>query len=212
MKKLTVYAIVALVIIAAIVAVIILMLSQKPGDPEPAAAPEPVASDVSNRELTEYAKDIMRCIVSGDYASLGAVSHPEYGVVFSPYATIDLNANRRFTASQVAELGRDTQEYIWGIYSGTADPIRLTPTEYFKRFVWDADYLQADKIRINRITAKGNALENIDEVFPDARYADFYIAPTNGSDGTDWHSLRLVFEDWEGKLMLSAVVHSEYTI
>lgn len=212
MKKLIIYAVVALVIIGAIVAVIILMLARGPEAKEPAAAPEPIAADASGRELTDYAEDILRCIASGDYASIGAVAHPEYGVVFSPYATIDLSANRRFTASQTAELGSDTQEYIWGIYSGTADPIRLTPAEYFERFVWDADYLRADKVKINKIAAKGNALENIDEVFPDARYVDFYVNPTKGSDGTDWHSLRLVFEEWEGKLMLSAVVHSEYTI
>ena len=212
MKKLIIYAITALVIIGAIVTVIAVMLSHDRGTPEPASAPEPVASDASGRELTDYAESILRFISAGDYASLGAVAHPEYGVVFSPYATIDLSANRRFTAAQISEFGRDAQAYIWGIYNGMADPISLTPAEYFRRFVWDADYLRADKVRINKVSAKGNALENIDEVFPDARYVDFYVAPTKGSDGTDWHSLRLVFEDWNGKLMLSAVVHSEYTI
>ena len=102
MKKLIIYAVVALVIIGAIVAVIILMLARGPEAKEPAAAPEPIAADASGRELTDYAEDILRCIASGDYASIGAVAHPEYGVVFSPYATIDLSANRRFTVSQMA--------------------------------------------------------------------------------------------------------------
>lgn len=210
MKKLTVYAVAAIVVLGVIAAVMISLLT--PDDGKQPAEMNPVETDASGRELTEYAENILTLLSAGDYASLGGVVHPEYGVVFSPYATIDLTANRRFTAAQVAEFDRDTQVYIWGIYDGGAEPIKLTPAEYFARFVWDADYLQADKVRINRVSAKGNALENIDEVFPNARYVDFYIAPTRGSDGTDWHSLRLVFEDFGGVLMLSAVVHSEYTI
>ena len=110
MKKLTLYAVIAVIILGIIAAVIISLLRPDSGR-EPAET-QPVASDVSGRELTEYAENILKHISAGDYASLGAVVHPEYGVVFSPYSTVDLSADRRFTAAQVADFEKDSQTYI----------------------------------------------------------------------------------------------------
>jgi hypothetical protein len=172
-----------------------------------------ISTDATNAELTEYAFKILGYIKTGDYNALSQVVHPEYGVVFSPYATINLASNKCFTAAQVSGFSKDKNQYVWGKYDGKGDPIELTPAEYFKKFVFDKDYTQASEIGLNTIVKSGNSLENIKEVFPDARFVDFYIPGTDqDSGGLDWSSVRLCFEEYKGQLKLTVILHSEWTV
>lgn len=172
-----------------------------------------IKADASNAELTDYAFSILQDIKAGDYEALARSVHPEFGVVFSPYATINLTTNKCFTASQVEGFSQDKNKYVWGKYDGKGDPIELTPTEYFKVFVFDKDYTQASEIGIDTIVKSGNSLENIEELFPKARFVDFYIPGADSeSDGLDWSSIRLGFEEYRGELKLTVVLHSMWTI
>jgi hypothetical protein len=169
--------------------------------------------NASNAELTEYAYQILGYIQNRDYVSLSEAVHPEFGVVFSPYATINLSSNKYFTAAQVAGFGEDKNIYVWGKYDGSGDPIELTPTDYFNRFVFDKDYTGASEIGIDSVVQTGNALENIKEMFPDIRFVDFHISGVDDKlDGLDWSSLRLGFEEYNGVLKLTVILHSEWTI
>ncbi len=167
----------------------------------------------SNAELTAYAFEILGYIKGEDYEALSREIHPEYGIVFSPYATISLSSNKCFTAKQVAEFSKDENHYVWGKYDGSDDPIELKPVEYFKEFVFDKDFTLTPEIGVDTIIESGNSLENITEVFPDARFVDFHIpASDSGTEDLDWTSLRLGFEEFEGQLKLTVVVHSEWTV
>ncbi len=173
----------------------------------------PNSLTVSNAELTAYAFSILNYIKSEDYEALSKVVHPEYGVVFSPYATISLSSNKCFTATQIAGFANDDTQYVWGKYDGSDNPIELTPAEYFKEFVFDKDFTQTPEIGIDTIIKSGNSLENITDVFPDVRFVDFHFpAADSESDGLDWTSLRFGFEEYNGSLKLTVVVHSEWTV
>jgi hypothetical protein len=179
------------------------------------AKPEPISisSDASNAELTNYAFEILGYIKAGDYQALSRGVHPEYGVIFSPYATINLASNKCFTASQVNGFSEDKNKYVWGIYDGNGEPIELTPIEYFETFAFDKDYTLAPEIGVDMIVMSGNSLENIKVVFPNARFVDFHIPGADQeSGGLDWSSIRLGFEDDEGELKLTVILHSEWTI
>ena len=181
------------------------------GRSDGAAAAAP--ADAVNDELIAYAYRILGDIREGDYAALSKAVHPEYGVVFSPYATISLSTDKCFTVSQVAAFGQDDNKYVWGKYDGSGNPIELTVPEYFKAFVFNKDYTLAPEIGIDAIVKSGNSLENITEVFPDVRFVDFYMPGTDSaSGGLDWSSLRLGFEEYRGELKLTVVVHSQWTI
>lgn len=174
---------------------------------------EAMHTDGTNAELMEYAYDILGYIKAGDYAALSQAVHPEYGVVFSPYATINLPSNKRFTASQIEAFPEDKNQYVWGKYDGSGEPIEMTPSEYFKTFVFDKDYTRATEIGVDTIVKSGNSLENIQEVFPNARFIDFHIAGTDPSyEGIDWGSIRLGFENYQGVLKLTVILHSQWTI
>ncbi len=172
-----------------------------------------VSTGPANVGLMEYAYDILGYIKAEDYNALSQAVHPEYGVVFSPYATINLSSNKRFTAVQVGGFSEDKNKYVWGKYDGIGDPIELTPSEYFKMFVFERDFTLAPEIGVNTIIKTGNSLENIKETFPNACFIDFHIPGTDpDAAGLDWSSLRLGFEEYKGELKLTVILHSQWTI
>ena len=175
---------------------------------------EPSQPDsVNNAALTALSYDVLENIKIGDYAALAGMSHPEYGVVFSPSATVTLLTNRRFSPDQIAYFANDSSVYVWGVRSGSDEPIEMTPLDYISEYVFDKDYTEASIVGVNRIVRSGNALENIEEVFIDVQYVDFHIAggEKDSADDMGWSSLRLGFEDYEGALRLVVVVHSAWS-
>lgn len=174
---------------------------------------EPISTEAPDSALVQYAYAVLRQIKDSDYKGLSTVVHPEYGVVFSPYSTVTLATDKYFTASQVAKFDRDSTVYVWGVYDGSGEPIEMTPADYFERFVFDRDYTQAEKIGVDQVVRTGNALENITEAFPNVRYVDFYLSGgQKAEEELAWGSLRLGFEEYEGFLRLTVIIHSEYTV
>ena len=155
---------------------------------------------------------VLEYIGDEDFASLSKMVHPEFGVVFSPYATINLTTDRRFNVDQIASLGADTNTYVWGVYNGSGRPIQLTPAEYLDEFVPAANHMDSVIIGINRIIRSGNALENMTDVFPNVKFVDFHIPSGESPEELEWVSLRLGFEEYNGILKLVAVVYSAWSL
>ena len=184
-------------------------------EPPPTPPVEPIAADQAYAgtacPLVETAYQVLSVLKAGDYASLSGWVHPVYGVYFSPYSKIDLNTARWYAPTTLSRLGRDRNEYVWGVFIGSGEPISMTAADYFARFVYDRDYLYAPVVTVNKTAQTGNTAENIAEVFPDGQFVDFYI-PADSAEQGNWSLLRLVFVDCEGEAKLAAVVHSEYTV
>lgn len=202
-------------VLAVIVIVGAVLIVKTAGKPETSdyglrtasASIAPLSSEATDEELTEYARGIIAAMANREYGVLSSVVHEDFGVIFSPYSTVSLTTDLCFTAQQIADFGSDDEKYIWGVYDVSGEPIEMTPAEYFDEFVFDADFTECENFGVDELLRTGNALENITEVFPNARFVDCYMP-----DGDNWNSLRLVFEEKDGKLWLTAIVHSEYTI
>ncbi|WP_207651224.1 hypothetical protein [Papillibacter cinnamivorans] len=163
--------------------------------------------------LLKVACDALEYIKAGDYESLAEMIHPVDGVIFVPYSTVNLSGNLRFSAKEIASLDTDTAKYTWGITNGEGKPIELTMAEYFKTYVFNADYTQAPMIGINQILQYGNSLENVEEIFPDADFVEFHFPGLQEEyDGYDWCSLKLVFEMYNSQPKIVAIIHSQWTI
>ena len=167
---------------------------------------------VNSPELIALAYDILGYIRDGDNQALAGVVHPEYGVVFSPYATVTLSTNKCFQPEQVAGFGEDTNLYVWGVYAGSGEPIEMTVADYFSIFVMDKDYSAAPVVGINHIVRSGNALENFTDEFKNVQFIDFHMPgnEANGGEGNDWSSLRLGFEEYDGSLWLTVILRSQW--
>jgi len=168
--------------------------------------------DAENAEITMLAYRVLEYIRDDDFISLSYIVHPEKGVVISPYATINLSTDRQFSVEQIATLDTDTNIYVWGVINGSGEPITLTPEEYFEKFIPAADHMDAAVIGINQVVKSGNALENITEIFPNVSFVDFHIPCGKPADESDWRSLRLGFEEYNGYLRLIAIVYNTWSI
>jgi len=167
-----------------------------------------------NADLTALAYDVLQFIKDNDFAALSQAAHPEFGVVFSPSATINLAANKRFNTAQIAAMGTDSNVYIWGIHDGSGEPIEMTPVEYFNEFIPAGSFICAPYIGVNRIARSGNALENITDVFPDIKFIDFHLpgGEREAAEEPDWSSLRFGFEIFEGSFRLTVIIYSKWTV
>lgn len=175
--------------------------------------PGPAQPDLSDQSvLVERALETARLIRDRDWAALADAVHPEEGVTFTPYSSVE-DRDLNFTPDQVAAFGSDPGTYLWGYTDGSGFPLELTPAEYFDRYVFNTDYTQAPYLAVNRVISRGNALENVADAYPDASFVEFFFPGLVAvNDGFDWCALKLVFRPWEGQLMLVGVIHSEWTI
>lgn len=181
------------------------------------AAPSPAADTPAldtddNAPLLEVSGRVVAALRDKDYKALAALAHPADGVLFAPYSTVDPNANLRFSAARLAALEGDAAKYVWGISDGKGDPLEMTMKEYFARYVYNADFASAPILGVDRVIGSGNALENVSEVFPNARFVEYYFPGINPEySGFDWCGLKLVFSVYQEEYRLIAVIHSEWT-
>ena len=113
----------------------------------------------------------------------------------------------------MSSLESDEEVYTWGLEDGIGEPIRLTGTEYFARYVYNADYAQAPEQALNQVLMQGNALENVAAAYPEGRFVEYHFPGLDEAlEGFDWCSLKLVFEPWQGDWRLVGIIHSEWTI
>ena len=179
------------------------------------AAPSSAAPALDTKDnslLLAASNQVAAALRDKDYKTLSSFVHPVDGVLFTPYSTVDPSVNLRFTASQIAALAENSAKYVWGTSDGKGDPLEMTMKEYFARFVYNADYASAPVLGIDRVIGSGNALENVSELFPDARFVEYYFPGIKPEyNGFDWCGLKLVFSVYQEQYKLIAVIHSEWT-
>lgn len=167
----------------------------------------------STTQLLQSAAQAAQALHDKDYEALSKMVHPDRGVTFTPYSTVDPKTDLTLTAQQIRELEQDTTRYTWGYEDGRGDPIQMTIPQYLERYVFDADYTQAPVVGVDEIQISGNALENLPQAYPDCRFVDLcYPSRDPESDGLDWCSLKLVFSPGPSQWQLVGVVHGEWTI
>ncbi|HRI27488.1 MAG TPA: hypothetical protein PK239_02350 [Chitinophagales bacterium] len=176
--------------------------------------PSPPDSAAVQKEVLERANEALTLLTNNQTQQLATLVHQVKGVRFSPYAYVQPDKDRVFTANEVAALATNKQLFLWGEYDGSGDPIRLSFSDYRKKFITDKDYLnQSDSIGFNQIIGTGNSLNNRTEVYANAQMVEYYQSgkhPDYG--GMDWGSLTLAFEQHNGQWYLVAVIHNCWTI
>ncbi|MCA1319410.1 hypothetical protein LC085_05745 [Bacillus tianshenii] len=174
-------------------------------------APEPVAEKEMTAEDTAFAA--VKLIKEKDFSALKDLIHPTKGVRFTPYGYVDANRNLVFTASEIGDLKENQKVYLWGEYDGTGDPIQLSFHDYYKKFIYDADFLHAEEKSINKRLGQGNSIDNSKEVYPDATVVEFHFPGFEEKyEGMDWKSLRVVLEKLDNKWYVVGFIHDQWTI
>lgn len=185
--------------------------------PAPGSSPEAASQEQASAEEAPVpiAQVVLQALKEQDMERLAALSHPDKGVRFSPYAYVEAERDLVFTPEQLTELLQDGTVYEWGAYDGSGEPIRSAFAEYYKRFVFDADFTAVREPAVNERIGQSNTLSNLEEVYPLDKhaYVEFYLPGSDPkAEGMDWKSLRLVFERAADRLLLVGIVHDQWTI
>lgn len=164
--------------------------------------------------LTGLTKQVLTIFKNKQYAKLDSLIHPDEGIRFSPYATVDLNNDKQFSRQEYKALvtkGK-SEKLNWGSYDGTGEPILLTADEYFKKFVYDANFVQPDQLGIDKIIQSGNSINNLKAIYDGSNFTESSFRGSKKYGEIDWKSVRLVFKKVGEKYYLVAIVHDQWTI
>ena len=186
----------------------------------------------------EAAMEIIAALKARDMAAIANWAHPFRGVRFSPSVFVNPETDQVWSAAELPAWFEDRTPRVWGSVEswrdykqrGSSSPtyslIRLTPTEYFERYIFDRDYSQGATIRIidNRVfpPVERGILEsygnNVAGLYPTATQVVFYFQRTPEQAAQDDKSrrpdrdvLRLVFvgdgQSARESVRLLAIVH-----
>lgn len=156
---------------------------------------------------------VLAALKEHNYTALSDLVHPDKGLTFTPYSTVDATKDRRLSADALSKSASNTDLYIWGLWDGSGLPIQLSIQDYFDRFVYNANFYSAPMFGVNMVLSSGNSQENVAAAYPEGEFIEFYfpgIEPNN--NGFDWCGLKLVFERAEQGYQLVGLIHSEWTI
>lgn len=162
--------------------------------------------------LLEINQAVLKSLNDKDYAALDTYIHPKMGLRFSPYAHVNKQEDILIPKPDFSAALKSTKKMLWGQYDGTGEPIELSLKDYFTKFVYDVDFLHAEKVNINSSSSTGNIINNIRTAYPNADFVENYFKGLNPElQGLDWRALRLVFQKEGNTYFLIGFVHDQWT-
>lgn len=165
-------------------------------------------------QLVSEAFKVMEMIANKDAAALNTKVSPTRGLRFSPYQYVDEDKDIVFYPNkEITSMFTNTRIYLWGEYDGTGDDMSRDFTSYYNEFVYNEDYLNPKILGINTVVSHGNTLNNIEDVYINDEYVEFYFDGFDPQyEGMDWKSLTLVFEKVNDTYYLVGVISGRWTI
>ena len=152
-------------------------MSSRPPDTAPALSVQgsggedggevPAFTSKDTAALLRSAAGVAEALKYKDYEALAGYVHPERGVTFTAYSTVNLETDQNFSADQIRELAQDDTRYLWGYEDGRGEPIQRTIAQFLEEFIFSVDYTQATSVGVDEIVMSGNSLENLEEAYPD---------------------------------------------
>lgn len=162
--------------------------------------------------LRETADSVMRSIKRTDMMALSAFMVPKGSILFSPYSYVDTVSAMRLSANDLRDFFGDTTRATWGAYDGSGLPIVLSCADYYKTFIYNQSFAEADSVIENKSIQRGNSMDNLATVFPDNEHVEYFIAGDAKQDGLGWGSLTLVFRKEGQRYVLVGIVNNRWTI
>jgi len=141
----------------------------------------------AKKAIKETADKLINALSVKESGCISDFVHPVKGLRFTPYTYVSQEHDVVFNVKEVINFFKDQEHYLWGHYDGTGDKISLTPGEYYDKFIYTQDFVNAEKVGYNKIFSFGNMLENQFEVY-------------------------LVFEEYENSWKLVGLINNQWTI
>ncbi|KNB61464.1 MULTISPECIES: hypothetical protein [Chryseobacterium] len=169
--------------------------------------------DILSKEevLKKTNEELLKALKTENYNTFANYIHPQKGVRFSMYAFVDKNEDKHFSKEDFEKFLPSKTIFTWGSRDGSGEIYKATLKTYFKDWVLKKDFTKSE-YSFNQFVAGGNSLNNLREIYPNSDFTENYISGTEKYGGMDWNTLRFVFEEFEGKFYIVAVINDEWTI
>lgn len=169
--------------------------------------------NIANKEsvLKQTNDEVLKALKNKDYTSFTTLIHPEKGIRFSMYAFVDIKGDKHFSKADFEKYQPTKTLFTWGAHDGSGDPYKATINDYLSKWVFSKDFT-ASQYSLNKFIGGGNSLNNLNEIYPKHDFTENYIKGTEKYGDMDWKTLRFVFEEFQGKYYLIAVVNDQWTI
>ena len=146
-----------------------------------------------------------------DMETFAQFVHPEKGVRFVPFTYVE-EENPAFAPNIVDNLFEDDNVYFWGVSAGSGEAINGTFAEFYETYLFDVDFLFADRVGYDTNLVIGNSIDNSRDFYDGASIIEYHFDGFNPEfTGMDFRTLRLVLEDYNGTPLVVAVVHNAWT-
>ena len=169
-------------------------------------------TNMKSLSLRETSDSVMRSLKRTDMMALSTFMAPQGSILFSPYSFIDTATAMRLSSNDFRDFFVDTSKVKWGVYDGSGLPIELSCADYFKTFIYNQSFAEADSVFENKSIQRGNSLDNLATVFPGNEHVEYYIAGDAKQAGLGWGSLTLVFRKEGERYVLVGIVNNRWTI
>lgn len=164
----------------------------------------PLEKDSINR----VAQKVLTALKEKNYRLFADYFHPREPVLFAPYGFIKKNISKRLLAKDFLEAIDKNWTLTWGVYKDSDEKIQLKVIPYIEKFIYDADFLNAEKTAFDQVVKKGNQGNNILEIFPSLHFFDYYFYGSDSEDKSmEEKSLRLVFKKYNGQYYIVGIIH-----
>lgn len=168
-------------------------------------------NSVQGFDIRVFSDKILSFFKNKNYWEIAHYVHPMKWVRFSPYTYINLDTSHVLFAPEFQTLWN--QVILRGHTDGSAFEINLTKAEYFQKWVYSKDFLNAEEVFINQKLVRWNNLNNIDDVFPNSQSIEYYFSWFEDKyEWVDRQSLTLVYEKYNNYYYLVAITHNSWTI
>lgn len=171
-------------------------------------ASAPVSKQETLKKLNEA---IIQSLKDKNYKSFAEYIHPEKGVRFSMYAFVNPEQDKKLSKADFEKYQPSKTIFTWGAMDGTGDLYKATINDYLGKWVYSKDFATG-QVSLNEFQGSGNSLNNLKKIYPNADFAENFIKGSEANSGMDWKCLRLVFEKFNGKYYLVAVINDQWTI
>lgn len=164
-----------------------------------------------DKALKQINGEIIEALKDRNYKKFADFIHPEKGVQFSMYAFINPKEDKKFSKADFIQYMPTKTIFTWGVMDGSGDLYKATIDNYLTKWVYKKDFIKG-RVLINEFQGKGNSLNNLKEIYPKADFTENFIKGSEASSGMDWKCLRLVFEKFQEKYYIVAVINDQWTI
>ena len=168
-------------------------------------------TDKEDMSIIPLSIRILNSLQKKNYDEFTEYIHPEKGVRFSMYAYVDSGKNKVFSREDFQKYIRSDIRITFGEKDGTGEKYVVSLGKYIQEWVLKRDFSEAELL-LNTFKGEGNSLNNLNEIYPNSEFVEFYISGTEQYSGMDWNALRLVFEKRDGKYYLIAIINDQWTI